>query len=138
MRVRLFLLLLLSVGVHLHGDFVLVGGSGFPKNEISATTLKRLFLGHLSFLEGERITLHQIEGDSLKSFCEKHLKVSLTNYERRWARRIFTGKGRVPRTFKDEGSMLKSLLEQEHGLGFVNRSTTLPEGVRVINIIQGD
>jgi len=143
MRLRCFLAVLLCWGVTLHGDMMtqqselmLVAGGQFPGEEISLVTLKRLYLGHISMIDGKRITLHQMEGSALKLFCEGILEVSLDNYERRWSRRIFTGKGRVPSTFKDESALLKSLVEVEHGLGFVSSKTVLPDGIRIIRIVE--
>jgi hypothetical protein len=138
MKLHLIAFLSLVMVIDLYGDIVVVGGKNFPTENLTEASLKRLFLGHLSFYEGERVQLHQIEGDLLKDFCKKFLQVSMSNYERRWARRIFTGKGRVPRTYKTSSDMLKSLAESEHGLAFVDSNVELPAGVRVIPIIKGD
>lgn len=136
MRTWVIIFAMFSFGVHLHGDYDIVVGKTFPAEEISSTTLKRLFLGHVSIVGGERIVLHQIEGKALKLFCETQLKVSLSSYERRWARRIFTGKGRVPRTFKSAKKMLSALLREGNGLGFVKAGTALPDGLRTVRITE--
>lgn len=95
------------------------------KSDISAVdqaTLKKLFLGKTSKINGNKVRAVNLPDDNaLKlEFDEKVVGKNAKKMKSYWANRIFTGKGKPLDQVRSEESMVVWLAENKDGIGYLS------------------
>ncbi len=96
-------------------------------NEIEAVTqydLANIFLGKQTLWDGD-IKIYPAmlnEADnSMEYFIETVLNKSVTQYRSYWKRRLFSGGGVVPKTFKRQKDILRYVAKNEGAIGITDK-----------------
>jgi hypothetical protein len=133
MKRGLALLLFLGLSAQAcFGELFIVAPKNYPSDSISKKDLRRLYLGLLTYHNDHRVTLCQIDGDSLKEFCDKFLKLDVISYRQKWYSKIFTGKGELPHQFKTESDLVKFVATSQFALGYITSQTALCDEIKIL------
>ena len=112
-----------------------VAPKNYESDSIKSKDLRRLYLGYLFYLDNHRMTLTQIEGEALNEFLHKFIKIDVVTYQQKWYSKIFTGKGELPRQFKNDLELVTFLKTTDHAIGFITKRESLIEGVKIIAVV---
>lgn len=107
-------------------------------NEIQRDDLKRIYLGKKTLWDsGARIqpSLMNEKSAVTKEFLENGLKKTVRQYRAYWKRRLFSGGGVAPRTFRSSTQVVDFVASTEGGIGVVE-GTIDDDRVRVLSIVQ--
>ncbi len=103
---------------------------GNPTAALTIKEVKRIYLAkQKTFGNGARIVpINNADKDLKKEFYKKVVKKTLSQLKAFWAKRIFTGKGKPPRSSSD---VLGWVSSHKNGIGFV-RSDQVNGSVKVV------
>ncbi len=108
-------------------------------NQITAISQKDLaliFLGKKTLWENEtRIVpvMMREKQRPMRNFVEVVLNKSISQYRAYWKRRLFSGGGTIPKTFKTHKSLIDYVSNKPGAIGIIPKKSA-PEGVKVIKI----
>jgi ABC-type phosphate transport system substrate-binding protein len=96
-------------------------------NEVDATaldaeSLERIFLGKKTLWDsGQRITpaLVNETSDVSKAFLDEILRKSVPQYRAYWKKRLFSGGGTVPKTFRSSREVIDFVIRTPGAIGIV-------------------
>lgn len=103
---------------------------------LSVESLERIYLGKMTLWEsGQRITPVMVTetSDVSKSFLEEILQKSVNQYRAYWKKRLFSGGGTVPKTFRSSKEVLDFVMKTPGAIGVVE-SAPQDGSVRVIQV----
>lgn len=112
-------LLLLPV---LAGGSTIVVNSEVDAGKLNADTLEMIFLGKKTLWDsGQRVTpaLLNEDSDVSKQFLETILGKSVSQYRAYWKRRLFSGGGTVPKTFRTTNELIEFVARTPGAIGVV-------------------
>jgi ABC-type phosphate transport system substrate-binding protein len=103
--------------------------------EIDKELLKNIFLGKKSkFDNGEKVEPVMLKSEKLYSeFVKTVTGKSEKQFDTYWKKKIFTGKGKPPRTFENEQDIINYVKENKDAIGFISASSE-GEGFKVITL----
>ena len=92
---------------------------------ISIEDLNRIYLGKKKILAGQNINrLASLESGELhKRFLSTCLHRSHSSFINYWKRMVFTGKGVMPKVFKDEREIVEYVRKHKSAIGYISSST---------------
>ena len=95
-----------------------------PDSSLSKSALRNTFLGKKTeWGDGQKITFVALKGgDAHKTFCKNYIKKSSAQFLSYWKKMMFTGKGQMPKFFKDEQEMLNFVANNEGAVGYISAS----------------
>jgi ABC-type phosphate transport system substrate-binding protein len=133
--IALLLLTAMLVAGAASGATVIVNNEVDP-GAIDAETLERIYLGKKTLWDsGQRITpaLVNETSDVSKNFLEQILNKSVPQYRAYWKKRLFSGGGTVPKTFRNSAEVIDFVAKTPGAIGVVE--TGPKDGsVRVIEV----
>jgi ABC-type phosphate transport system substrate-binding protein len=100
----------------------LVVNSEIDTSKVDAEQVELIYLGKKTLWEsGQRIVpvLVNEESDESKQFLENVLKKSVSQYRAYWKRRLFSGGGTVPKTFRTSGEVVEFVARTPGAIGVV-------------------
>jgi len=105
-------------------DIVVIGNTSISADSITPKQAKKLWLGKLKKLGGEKVTVvDQTEGSKVfETFYSTVVKKKPTQLKAYWAKITFTGKGFPPKQLKDDAAIVKWVASTLGGLGYVDSS----------------
>ncbi len=127
----LFCMWITSVSAQADTKIIVNSGNNY---EISERELVALYLGKTTTLKNGKqvIPLHQPEdSDAYAYFTEHVIKKSKKQYKAYWAKKIFTGKGRPPKTVSSNDAMIAKVASDELYIGYVKDNDST-HGVRIL------
>lgn len=131
---KVFLVLLMSIfWLTVSADIAVI--SHEEKDvQISKRELVAIYLGKSkTFSDGTYVVpLHQPESsDAYKFFTKEVLNKSTKQHKAYWAKKIFTGKGRPPKTISDDQKMLEIVSSDARYIGYIVDKNA-EDGIRVV------
>ncbi|MFZ5568838.1 MAG: substrate-binding domain-containing protein [Thermodesulfobacteriota bacterium] len=118
------------------GEVLIIANSNLPGDSISREDIKDIFIGNKTTWQNEQITfVIQDEGETHKEFLQNYVKRTPAQYSRFWKKQIFTGKGRKPRTFKNEEGLIEYVAGTDGAIGYISTDSVGKTGnVKVMKI----
>ena len=106
-------------------DIVIVANEGVPSNTLTQSLLKNIFMGKKTTWDnGQKIEFVILEdSDAHKTFLKKYLQKSSSQFMNHWKRQVFTGKGRLPKRFATEESLVNYVAGKDGAIGYVLSGT---------------
>jgi hypothetical protein len=108
-------------------------------SEISQDKLENIFSGRMIFWEsGGRIrpSLIDEESPSGKAFLAQVVKMDSKQYVDFWRRKLFSGRGLPPRSFKSEKDLIHYVSENEGAIAVLSsRPGAVESAIRIIEVI---
>lgn len=104
---------------------ILIANSGNGVAKVSKKTLKKMLLGKgKKWKGGEKVVLGTLAGGTIhekfiKKFAGKTAK-QFTNY---WRKMVFSGKGKMPKSFESEDDLIAFVAENDGALGYIDSAT---------------
>ncbi|MDF2447034.1 MAG: phosphate transporter substrate-binding protein [Moraxellaceae bacterium] len=113
---------LLSLAAAAQGELVMVANPGISVGKLPLSQVSRIFLGQTEQLpDGSKAVPLNVSGATEDEFAREILKKSPEQIERYWARMVFTGKAKPPRTIKRDE--VKALVASTPGaISYLDRS----------------
>jgi ABC-type phosphate transport system substrate-binding protein len=118
-----------------HAATVVVN-SEVDASKLNADTLELMFLGKKTLWDsGQRVTPALLNEDSAVSvqFLENVLSKSVSQYRAYWKRRLFSGGGTVPKTFRTSNEVIDFVARTPGAIGVVE-SGVKDSRVTVVNV----
>jgi len=108
-------------------DIKIIVNSTSQVNELDGEDLKRIYLGKKSFWDwesGPRImpSMPSEKSPVTKSFLEGTIRRTVRQYRAYWTRRIFSGGGTAPRTFRTPAQLIDFVASNPGAIGVVAAS----------------
>ena len=125
------------LGVPLAGaqDIVMIGNESVA-DTLKAEEIKQIFLGKKTRW-ADNSTIHFVllhDKDVFTAFVKNYLGKTYSQYRNYWKKQVFSGKGRMPESFKHVAGMLKYLSETEGAIGFMPLQELKHDAVKILRI----
>lgn len=115
------ILIMLFFELPVHAEAVVIGNKNIPESTLSENDVKEIFLGRkIQWSNHEKITFVLLKsGDFHEQFIEKYTGRSAKQFMMYWKRRVFTGKGRMPKSFENPEELRQFVAETEGAVGYL-------------------
>lgn len=134
-RIALLVLLAIVISGPVSGATVVVN-SEVDLTDLDAETLERIYLGKKTLWDsGQRITPALVTEASAvsKSFLEEILNKSVPQYRSYWKKRLFSGGGIVPKTFRSSREVIEFVARTPGAIGIID-SGAKDETVKILEV----
>lgn len=117
------------------GDVQVVVNKKVGVDAVDANTLRDIFLGKKTTLgNGEAIAFVILkEGDTHVTFLKTYIGKTNSQFNRYWKKQVFTGKGKMPKSFSSESSLVEYVVGNAGTIGYVSKGTDV-SSVKVISV----
>lgn len=117
------------------GDVVIIGNQSIKKSTLSKQDIQYIFLGKKTTWEdGRKIKFALQETNTIhEKFLKKYVQKSRSQFSTYWKRRVFSGKGSLPKSFENDQKMIDFIRETSGAIGYVYSENNL-EKVKVLKI----
>lgn len=111
-----------------------VANPTIPESSLKASEVKDIFTGNKStWGDNSKIVFVLLKEDGpLKEFLKAYVKKTPSQFKMYWKKKVFTGKGKMPKFFDSEAELLKYVAENKGAIGFIASGDT--SGVKEITI----
>ncbi len=117
------------------GDLVVANSS---TGELSKANLKKMYLGKMkSWPDGSKVVLTVLKsGDDHKAFLKGKVGKSESQFKSYWKKKVFTGKGVMPKNFASDTDLLSFIASNPGAIGYVSEGSlgALPAGIKKITL----
>lgn len=122
---KLLLLLSFLCTAKVNAEILVIVNSANPLRSISAQDLKNIYLGKSHrFPDGGNVEAFNLDYDGTREkFEAKILGKNKSALGRYWSKRIFTGKGRPPKSVGDDRAMIETVSRQTDAIGYIKAGT---------------
>lgn len=114
-------------------DVLIICNQDVPVEQLNRQEIKDIFLGKNKLWDDKTkiiiVTLKD-KNDQLP-FLKKFIRKSSSQFKNYWRKMVFTGKGKIPKSFDTIEEMLAYVAKTKGAIGYVG-STILDEKVKVI------
>jgi ABC-type phosphate transport system substrate-binding protein len=120
----------------LSGQFRIIVNPSVEINELALDELKRIYLGKKTLWDsGSRIrpSLLNEKSPLTQEFLESSLRKTVRQYRAYWKRRLFSGGGAAPKTFRSSTQVVDFVASTEGGIGVVDGAID-DDRVKVLSI----
>lgn len=116
-------------------DVIIVANKNAPADTMSYRDIKNIFLGHKTkWSNGQKIIIASLSGsETHKTFLKKYIQKSPSQFKRYYKSLVFTGKGKMPRSFSTQESALKFVTNTDGAIGYIS-SQLANDGVRIVTV----
>ena len=105
-------------------DVVIIGNKNIPESSLSKTDIQNIFLGKKTKLGSTKITFVILKsGEVHESFLKEYLSRTSAQYKKYWKKIVFTGKGKAPKAFKSEETLVEHVKNTEGTIGYIGSDT---------------
>lgn len=106
--------------------------------EMSASDVEKLFLGKTKkWSDGTNVDITTLKsGGAHEEFLTTYVKKQPMQFDNYWKQLVFTGQGKMPKSFGSEEEMLNYISSKKGAVGYVSdaKAGSLPENVKQITI----
>jgi ABC-type phosphate transport system substrate-binding protein len=123
------------IGGAVHADVLIITNKDVKDTAITKEDLKEIFLGKkVQWTDNTKIRfVTSKEPDSHKTFLRTYINKSAKQYSNYWRKMVFTGKGKIPKSFTTSAEMIEYVSGTSGAIGYIGSSTT-PANVNTINV----
>lgn len=125
-RITLLLAIVIVLLPVLSSAATVVVNNEVDPSKINADELEMIYLGKKTLWDsGQRIVpvLVNEESEESKQFLERVLSKSVSQYRAYWKRRLFSGGGTVPKTFRNSAEVVDYVSKTPGAIGIVQPGT---------------
>jgi ABC-type phosphate transport system substrate-binding protein len=118
-----------------HADVLIIANKDVKDTAIKKADLKDIFLGKkVQWKDNTKIRFVTLkESDPHKTFLRTYINKSSQQYSNYWRKMVFTGKGRIPKSFATSAEMIEYVSGTNGAIGYIG-SSTKPANVNTINV----
>ena len=118
-----------------HADVLIIANKNVKDSVITKADLKEIFLGKkVQWTDNTKIRFVTLkESDPHKTFLKTYINKSAKQYSNYWRKMVFTGKGKIPKSFATNAAMIKYVSGTSGAIGYIG-SSTKPANVKTINV----
>ncbi len=103
------------------GGTLLVANSSVPGDTLSKNDVRAIFLGKKSVVGGENVVIVTLsQGDAHKAFLKSLVGKTPSQFSSHWKKIVFTGKGKMPKSFNTEEDLLAFVSRTRGSIGYVS------------------
>lgn len=116
-------------------DMVVIGNPSVSTSELRKQEVKYIFLGKKTKWDDGSKIVFVIQEDSKnhENFLESYIQKDRLQFDNHWKKQIFTGRGSIPKTVKNDQEMIKFVGETLGAVGYVSSNADL-ENVIVVKV----
>ncbi len=122
-------------GLVLAIEVVIIVNKSVKNDSFTKAEIRNIFLGTTTEWQNKKkisfYTLNKLGAH--KKFVRQYTRKSPDQFRAFWRRQLFTGKGKIPRSFKTEAEMVKHVAENEGAIGYVSSSASV-DNVKLITV----
>ena len=102
---------------------------------ITKADLKEIFLGKkVQWTDNTKIRFVTLKDSGPhKTFLRTYINKSVQQYSNYWRKMVFTGKGKIPKSFATNAAMIEYVSGTSGAIGYIG-SSTKPANVNTINV----
>ncbi len=133
-----FALLLLVFTLVANAEVVIIVSAKSSVTTLTAEQTTRIFLGKDDNFPNEQtaIPVDQQEGAAIRDeFYAKVAHKNSSQISSYWAKLIFTGEGRLPKTFPDDISVMKFIVSNPNAVGYIDDKSLTKNLSKKIRIV---
>jgi ABC-type phosphate transport system substrate-binding protein len=99
--------------------------------------VQQIFLGQKTrWKDGATITFAIFaEENTFTTFLKDYIKKTAFQYNNYWKKQVFTGQGRMPKTFPDGQALIDFVAETEGAISFARLQDVDPKRVNVLKVV---
>ena len=112
---------------------VVIANNGAPDGTMTRAALQKIFLGKSTkWSNGKTVRFVNLKSGRVHGeFTKKYTGKTASQYRNYWRKRVFTGKGRMPKTFTSERKLLEYVARTPGAVGYVSKKTA--EDPKIVN-----
>jgi ABC-type phosphate transport system substrate-binding protein len=118
-----------------HADVLIIANKDVKDAAITKADLKEIFLGKkVQWRDNNKIRFVTLKDSGPhKTFLRTYINKSAQQYSNYWRKMVFTGKGKIPKSFATSAEMIEYVSGTNGAIGYIGSSTTLVN-VNTINV----
>jgi ABC-type phosphate transport system substrate-binding protein len=108
-------------------EVVVIAHPGVDAAEVAPTVLQDMFLGDRSRWEDQtKVTIAVLKrGEAHERFLVEVVRRTDSQFATHWKRLVFSGKGKMPKTFEEESELVAFVEKTEGAVGYVSEASAL-------------
>jgi ABC-type phosphate transport system substrate-binding protein len=121
-------------------EIAVIANSAFPKDALTATQIKDIYLGKVEIIGSERVKpIDQKDTHPLKkAFVGKILDMTIEDYKGYWMKRVFRDGGAPPAVKPSTEETISAVRDDKGAIGYVYAEEAKGKpGVRVVHVFIG-
>jgi ABC-type phosphate transport system substrate-binding protein len=118
-----------------HANVLIIANKNVKDAAITKADLKEIFLGKkVQWADNTKIRFVTLkESGPHETFLRTYINKSVQQYSNYWRQMVFTGKGRIPKSFSTSAEMIEYVSGTNGAIGYIGSGTT-PVNVNTINV----
>ena len=116
-------------------DVIIIANKNAPADMMSYRDIKNIFLGRKTkWSTGQKIIIATLSGsETHKAFLKNYIQKSPSQFKRYYKSLVFTGKGKMPKSFNTQESVLEFVANTDGAIGYIS-SRLANDGVRIVPV----
>ena len=104
---------------------ILIVNSGNGVAKVSKKNVKKMLLGKTKkWKGGEKVVLGTLSGGAVhEAFIKKFAGKTAKQFTNFWRKMVFSGKGKMPKSFDSEEDLIAFVAEHDGALGYIDSAT---------------
>jgi len=112
-------------------EALVVANSSLPGDSLSQQDIRAIFLGKKSGVAGQNVVIVTLDGgDVHKDFLKSEVGKTPSQFSSHWKKIVFTGKGKMPKSFKTEEELLAFISNTKGGIGYVGAGASTDSRIK--------
>lgn len=122
-------------GALANSQILIIANKNLPIDSLTKDQIKNIFLGTTTrWQDKSTITFVTLQkNDVHKIFVRKYTNKSSDQFRAFWRRQLFTGKGKIPKTYKTEQALIQFIAQTKGSIGYVSKSADI-DNVKLIKV----
>jgi ABC-type phosphate transport system substrate-binding protein len=118
-----------------HANVLIIANKDVKDAAITKADLKEIFLGKkVQWSDNTKIRFVTLkESGPHETFLRTYINKSVQQYSNYWRQMVFTGKGKIPKSFSTSAKMIEYVSSTSGAIGYIG-SSTKPANVKTINV----
>ncbi len=117
---------LLMIGGSAFADVLVITNKAVSEKGLSKEDLKGVFLGKKKKWK-DKSKIHFVtlkDPDVHQTFLKAYVKKSEKQYANYWRKMVFTGKGKIPKSFETTEELMEYVANTPGAIGYIDKNTT--------------
>ncbi len=118
-------------------DVIIICNKSVSENSLTKQDIKNIFMGKKTRWNNDRKIVFVImkESEVHKAFLQEYVGKDSFLYNNYWKKQVFIGRGKPPKSFKTEESLIDYITGTEGAIGYISSSADKDLGtVKVISV----
>ena len=113
---------------------VVICNKNVPVDSLDKKEIKKIYLGDKTrWSDDKKIIFVALDsGEEHKTFLKKYVGKSSSQFRNYWKKKVFTGKGKAPKSFRQMEGLLEYVAGTEGAIGYISSELT-DDNVKIIS-----